>query len=131
MAMRTTQNTAAYTALAVATSAAITKTIAWTGGTAPAGVPNSMIDTTWTVLDDAAVAIPFSASYDDLDTTADQNRVEAIVARALGMNELGVLVQADFAAAAVAVAAAAAEDAPNVAWDNIQGADPDIYGIET
>jgi hypothetical protein len=106
--MLTTQNDAAFTALAAATSAAIGYTIAWTGGAAPAGAPNSMINTTWTVDDSTAAAVEFQASYDDLDTTSDINHVTAIVQRALGMDGYGGVLQTNFAAAAVNVAAAAA-----------------------
>ncbi len=131
MAKHTTEDAAAFTALAAATSAALGYTVAWTGVTAPDGEPNSMIDTTWTVEDSAADAIPFSASYEDLDTDSDENKSLAVVQRALGIDALGSVLQANFAAAAVVVAAADAPDAHTAVWNEMQDLDPDILGLKS
>jgi hypothetical protein len=90
-----------------------------------------MIDTTWTVNDADAVAIPFSASYEDLNTAVDAVRAQAIIDRALGIDRFGSDAQAAFAASAVVVAAVDEDVAHTSIWTEMQDLDPDVVGIQS
>jgi len=131
MAAHTTKTFANYGTLATATSTAMGYTVTFEDAAAPTVVPNSMVDCNWAVEDSAGTPIPFTASYEDMDTTIDLNRTMNILVRALGLDGVGGIAQTNFAAAAAMVAAADAPEALGVIWAEMQDLEPDVLGIRS